>query len=372
MEINHNQMQEIIKRAYKCKKPVDFKGRPGIGKSDGVKFAGCELASEEKRKLFEWNEMPLTDKIDLLNPGMLKDKFLLVDMRLSSRLQEDLTGFPRVDAKFAQWVPPLLVSVLSCPDAHGIFFLDEANHVPPTMSKILYQILNDHQIGEVPISKNVLILSCGNMITDKSTVFDEDRPVCNRRLNYTLKIPTLDEWIPWAVDHGVDMRIIGYLQWKQSNLFKFDADSKDLSFPSPRSWKMASDMINEITDLDDVKMYVAGAVGEGIAIEFCAFLKLRDKVDVKTILNNPKMREKYSGPDHIDTKYSIVTGIVEYYAKDKKVLDNVLAVTLYMEPEYGMFMLRLIKTMTKTEFGSMLTKCKNWAKASELFEKYLM
>lgn len=49
-------------------------------------------------------------------------------------------------------------------------------------------------------------------------MFDFAAPLNNRFVWYELGLPRIEDWTDWAVVNGIDMRIVGYLQTKRSNL----------------------------------------------------------------------------------------------------------------------------------------------------------
>ena len=181
-----------------------------------------------------------------------------------------------------------------------------------------------------------------------------------------------DDWTTWASEHNIDPRIVGYLNWKETNLFKYDAESKDASFPSPRTWAKLAKMLTDVKDMDEVRTYTGALVGEGVAREFVSFLKLKEKVNIKELLKKPKLMEKYKGGANIDVKYSIVCGVAELYVRDNKILNDSLGLCGHMEPEFSMFMLKMMKGMSKQEFSKQLVGCKNWTKIAKDFAKYVL
>jgi hypothetical protein len=385
MNINHEDMGLILKDAYEFKKAVDIKGVPGIGKSEIVFDMSTQLAEEEKRKHLQWNKLTDKQKEALLITENIEKVFVFFDIRLSSWDVTD-AKFPKIENDYAKFVPALIFKVISNPKAKGVLFFDELNHAPPSVVKLCYQVFNNRAIGEIPISEGILLVSAGNLLTDKSSVFEEDKPLVNRRFNYLLNPPNVETWTPWAIRNNIDLRVVSYLQWKQSNLFQHDfAQSKSFSFATPRSWKNASDMIkkykgNTENDLKMIRYHIGSAVGEGIAEEFIAYIKLNHKFNVKEILANPQLLKKYDSPEHVDLRYAIVSSVAEFYREDQSILNQTLALCNYMQPEFAMFTLRLVKLIHNTlheekklkSFSETLIDCPNWANFADNLKKYLL
>jgi len=376
MEVRHSQLKNLLLRGYETKVPVDIKGAPGIGKSEIVKEVAERIAESEKKDFIFWNEINQEEKHKMLSVDLSK-VFFFIDIRLAQFDQTDLKGFPNTKMDYAQWVPTLMFKVLSRPEATGMVFFDEMNLAAPSVTATAYQIVNDHQVGETPISKGMFFVSAGNRLEDTNNAFEDPAPLNNRRANVVLLEPRIrdedgDDWTTWATENGVDPREIAYLNWKESNLFKYDPESKDASFPSPRTWTKLSKMIEGVDNLGELRSYAGSLLGEGVAREFVGFLKLKEKVNIKRLLKNPKLIEKYSGAKNIDVKYSIIAGVAELYVRDQKILNDALGLCGYMEPEFSMFMLKMMKGMCKEDFSKRLVACKNWPKLSKDFAKYVL
>ena len=114
---------------------------------------------------------------------------------------------------------------------------------------------------------------------------------------------------------------------------------------------------------------VASAVGEGVALEFSAFLKLQKKVDLDEIIKKPKTIENYR---ELDMRYSIISGISEKYSQNKKILKNIVEMCNYLEPEFAILLLRLAKGKNTDSFRREVVKAKNWRKIADKYGKYLI
>ena len=125
---------------------------------------------------------------------------------------------------------------------------------------------------------------------------------------------------------------------------------------------------NKNLSVDDRQVLIGSAVGDGIAREFSAFLKLSHKIDLKKILEKPQM---VADIKEIDLKYSLLSAIVEKYREDKKVLDKVLAVCNYLEPEFAILQLRYLKSARK-EFVNEVVKVGVWKELSTKYSRYLL
>jgi len=376
MEVTHKQLKQLLRKGYEAKVPIDVKGAMGIGKSEIIQDTAIQIASEEKRKFVFWNRISEEEKEGLLTADLDK-VFIYSDIRLAQMDQTDLKGFPNTKADYAKWVPTLLFKILSRDTAVGMIFFDEMNTSAPSVMASAYSIVNDHLIGETPISYGIFIVSAGNGLEHSNNVFEDPAPLNNRRCNVVLNPPIVrsddgEDWTTWASAHDVDARIIGYLNAYETKIFKYEEENKDPSFPTPRSWARLSNFIRGIKDSNLIKMYAGSLIGEGIAREFTAFINLSEKVNIREILKKPELMKRYQGEDQLDIKYSIVSGIAELYSKEGKILNEAMGLCPYMEPEFSMFMLKMMKGMHKGDYSKALTSCPNWKNIAGDFAKYVL
>jgi MoxR-like ATPase len=231
---------------------------------------------------------------------------------------------------------------------------------------MFYQIINDRQIGEHRISDGVWIVGAGNRLEDKANVYEMSSPLLDRFEHIELAIPDLEEWTSWALSNEIDSRIISFLHFKPSYLFKFDAKSKDKAFPTPRGWEYLSSMIKGIEkDYELLENIIASNVGEACAIEMIAFLRLSEKIRIEDFLNNP---EKVKEIREVDLKYSIVSELAQIYKKSEKNFDKIMKVVELLEPEFAILCLRLLRATNPKHFVSNAIKYEFISK----YAKYLL
>jgi hypothetical protein len=131
-------------------------------------------------------------------------------------------------------------------------------------------------------------------------------------------------------------------------------------FITHNSWSFASEMISdkETRDLDTINILVASCVGEATAIEFIAWLKLSEKIDIEEILKNP-LEAKL--PREIDMTYAMISGILEHYKKDRKLMKPIVQLATRLTPEFAVMMLKLVKTHN-TRFVEEVVNMPEWKK----------
>jgi len=191
------------------------------------------------------------------------------------------------------------------------------------------------------------MIAAGNRLEDRANVFAMAAPLKNRFGHCQLEIPTVEEWTDWAVKHGIDIRIIGYLNWKRASLFTFDPKLKENAFATPRSWEACSDLIKDIpsSDLTRLQLLAATQVGVGVAGELATFIRIKDKLKpMKYYLDNPEKCELPNPTTELDVLWALVTSIAEYYRdhKDMKTLGKILKLLKRLTEEFAVFTLKLM------------------------------
>jgi len=370
MEIDHKTLEKSIRKTYETGISLFVSGTTGIGKSETLLKVGRDLAVEEKRTFVEWTKLSDTEKRKLYNDQKVRrNTFLFADVRISQMDPSDLRGLPMMNgADFVEWKPSLLFKVLSLPDIKGILFFDEMNLAPPSVQASAYQIVLDKAIGEIAINPDICIIAAGNRLEDKANVYEMAGPLKNRFRHVTLSVPSHEQWVDWGYRNGVDTRIITYIQFKPTQLMGNVQDtSNGNSFASPRSWKFASDMIKGEDSLSDVQQYVSECVGDGVGIEFKAFIRLRDKIDLENIFKHPKKAIELP----TDLKWSLIGLVAEKYKANKKILTKAITICNKLDPEFGVSLMRMLQSTNPKHFEKEALDCKEGDKFVELYGQFL-
>lgn len=360
MEVSHKDLKVLLKRSIGTQVPLYIWGAPGIGKSQMVKQV-CKNIAEQKGKEFSTNIEDINDE----------NKFVLIDLRVSQFDPSDLRGLPKISEEGTKWIPNSWMPK----SGEGVIFFDELNLAPPSIQAASYQLILDRRLGEYELPKGFSILAAGNRLEDKANVFELPAPLANRFSHTTLISPGHEAWADWASKNNINPDIIGFMYLNPSLLFKFDPKSKEKAFPTPRSWEMTSKMINGIKDLDDIYIMASTTVGEAAATQLMGFMKLKNKIDIHDILNNPTVAKI---PKANDLLYALITGITEIYkdgGHDLKTFNKIIKV---MEPmdkasgtkEFPILMLKMIKNSNNDKFKENFQKAFSGHKFEKIIESY--
>ena len=255
-----------------------------------------------------------------------KKTVTVTDVRLLLFSPIDLRGVPVADAdkKFTQWLMPKIFA-MNPDDSHiNILFLDELSAAPQSVQSAAYQITLDKKIGEHRLPENCIVIAAGNRTTDGSVSYKMPKALCNRLMHFNVTT-TYDAWLRWAVEQGIDNRIIGYLAFDNSKLC-VEPESSDMAYPTPRSWSYVSNIIKNSDDISKKHTLIGACIGVDSAIEFETWVKNRGQMpDVSDVFKGK--RPKYP-PTH-DSLMAFTASLVFAVRNNKDItlqeLENVCA-----------------------------------------------
>lgn len=276
-------------------------GPPGVGKSQGIK----EIAEVIEQK---------TNK-----------KVVVTDVRLLLFNPVDLRGIPTAneDKTLAVWLKPKIFKMDEDKGTVNILFLDEISSAPPSVQAAAYQITLDRMVGEHKLPDNCIVIAAGNRVTDKSVAYNMPKALANRLCHLQIKTDA-DSWHDWAIKSGVHPFVAGYLEYNRVMLMQFEASEAALSFPTPRSWEMVSNILNSTKEeFDGIYPMIVGCIGYDTAAKFRSWAMLYQNMpSMEKIFNGEKVGVPKASELHIVLRSAMVA-----YAREnpiKELIDNSL------------------------------------------------
>ena len=293
-------------------------GAPGIGKSQLVRQLAQDLQAKTKKKV------NVTDvRLILFNPV-------------------DLRGIPtsNADKTLSVWLKPKIFDMDTSDDTLNILFLDEISAAPPSVQAAAYQITLDRVIGEHKLPDNCLVVAAGNRVTDRSVAYKMPRALANRLMHFEI-VPDFVSWKEWAIRSGINDKVIGFLSFKQNYLNDEENTKDDLAFPTPRSWEMVSNILNEISaDMSFAYPLICGLVGAGIASEFKAWTRIyADLPSIDGIFAGKETRI----PKSTDQLYALTSSMITRARANRgdwKSVGNSIDYALKMPPDFACVLLK--------------------------------
>lgn len=293
-------------------------GPPGIGKSQAVRQIAENISAKTGKKV------NVTDvRLLLFNPV-------------------DLRGIPtaNVDKTLAIWLKPKIFQMDESKDAVNILFLDEISAAPQSVQAAAYQITLDRVIGEHRLPENCIVIAAGNRTTDKSVAYKMPKALANRLLHIEID-GNFANWKQWAVRNGINDKVIAFLLFRPHYLMGLESNGDDVAFPTPRSWEMVSNLLNNVDDnIDNMYALIAGLVGTGVAAEFHAWAKIyKELPSIEDIFDgkNPPL------PTNIDALYALISSMTFYAKKHKDDMTSIANSIRYAEklpPDFSIVLLK--------------------------------
>ena len=235
-----------------------------------------------------------------------------IDLRLSQLAPTDLRGLPvpvppakNESIGTSTWYPPEFLPR----DGKGILFLDELNMAPPAMQGVAQQLILDRRVGSYVVPDGWFLWAAGNRKEDRASVFEMPAPLANRFLHLSVEAD-FDSFKSHALERGFSEQVIAFLGYRPTLLHKLD--HKTPSWPSPRTWEMAS-------RLHQANLPVDAAVGEGVAAEFRAYLAVYNNLpDLDAIVAGKG--GKIAFPKEASSRWATTTGLTVRSQKPPEVL----------------------------------------------------
>lgn len=287
--IKHSQLHEELKICFSNNLVPYITSSPGIGKSDSAK------AFAKKYKL------------------------KVIDLRLSQCTPEDLQGFPMRNGNKATFTPfdvfPLEGEELPVEELEDgskivmngwLLLLDELSSATKAVQAAAYKLILDRMVGSFNLHENVMIMACGNNITDKAVVHKMSTALQSRLIHYKLDL-NLKDWVEWALKSDIDYRIVAFVQFNPSMFMNFTPDHVDMTYACPRTWEFLNRLIHDqpVSRVDSIAR-VAGTVGQAAGYEFLTFCEVQKDLPRWEDIMDPNKNDKIPIPAEASAKFATI------------------------------------------------------------------
>jgi hypothetical protein len=237
-----------------------------------------------------------------------------------SSLARDLAGamgLPLIDIRLAQRDPAEIAGVyipdpgrtclsLLAPDwvrqacaTPSLVFLDEINAAVTKLHQAAaYQIVLERRVGPFAFHPDTVVLAAGNLEEDDAIVSPLSSALANRFVHFTMRVDA-DAWVRWACRAGVHDAVVAWIG-RGGDEVLYDRQ-RDLAFPSPRTWEMASRVLYGARP-QDRRRVVAACVGLSAAERFFAFLQVFDRVEPQAVIERAEFPD-FTTPGNADPSF---------------------------------------------------------------------
>lgn len=285
-------------------RPLWFRGRSGIGKTEAIHEVAAELGA------------------------------VMCDIRVSQYESVDFRGIPDIQGGTTVWNLPATLPFKGNPkfseDGPPIFlFLDEADQGEPSTAAVCYQLVNERRVGEHMLMDNVIILAASNLQTDRGVHNRVPSPL-NNRFTHAELVADVKPWSIWAQKAGYSNTLIGFLNFRSELFHTFDPANPQIAFATPRTWSFVNADFTDDALPADVKMAaISGSVGEGPGIELMGFAEIMASITpIEEIIANPT---KVPVAEKLDLQWAMATHVSGHM--DKTNADPLHTFLSRLEPE---------------------------------------
>jgi hypothetical protein len=204
----------------------------------------------------------------------------------------DIIGLPNKVEKngivYTDYAPPLWWPKDT--DEKILLFLDELNRARPEIHQVIMDLCLNRRLAGKDLPKNTRIVAAVNPSNNGSYQVEDLDPALLDRFNKVDFRPTFDEWVDWALSRKVHNKVIGFLS-KNTSLLDPPSRKEAINgsvYPSRRSWKRVSDVLNNNSDLNEhtISNVVFSIVGAAATATFMQFWRENKQIHVGTLLLN--------------------------------------------------------------------------------------
>jgi len=275
----------------------------------------------------------------------------LIDIRLAQKDPAELGGvyFPNRETQTLELFPPAWVK-RACEEP-CLVFLDEFNAAITKLHQAAaYQIVLEKRIGEFQFHPDTVVLAAGNHEDDNAIVTPLSSALCNRFAHFEMR-PDVATWLKWAAGHDIHENIMAFIQTYGEEVLFSASDTH--SFPTPRSWEMASRVMRRV-DEDDLKRGITACIGMSMADRFCKYLEIYRKVKAAEIIAGKVKLDfcKQAEPSFI---YAAIFAVASYLSNatvPDEHLDNIVSFIASpgIGPEYQILFFRQLHSRAANLF----------------------
>ena len=256
----------------------------------------------------------------------------MVDRRLSQMTEGDLLGLPELTDGVTRFCPPDWF--MDCCKNPRVLLLDEFNRGTPEVLNTAMQITLDFELNGNKLHPETRVYAAINASAEYSV--NELDPAQSDRF-WTIDLePTVEDWLNWATDNGVDAVLVDFIRQNPGHLRAKGQLEPGKVYPSQRSWDKLNQAMKRIgVDLaapgvpDVLYSLSIGFVGLEAAITFRDFVKNYENIlSVEDVIDGWKKNKTKIGKLSADKQNALLDKLINHcksntWTDDQ--LDNIAA-----------------------------------------------
>ena len=291
-----------------------------------------------------------------------------IDVRLAQREPVDIRGWPVPTDNGVEW--QVSAEWPRDPESKGIILFDELTAADRSLQVAAYEFILDRRLGDLyKVPDGWYICAAGNRTEDRAVSTTMSSALANRFLHVELE-SNADNWLEWAVANEIHPSVSGFIRFRPGMLFNQENENLERGWPTPRSWERVSTMMKILPDDENlIRHTVYGLVGNRAGIEFMAFHKTAQNLDIKEMMLGTK---EIKIPQKADLRYALCSGVAYYVwrgeneAESKALLDGFFNISLELSSDFAaLLMMDVMRSGVQHKGAAKLythPKFKEWEK----------
>lgn len=301
-------------------RPILLMGPPGIGKTQIME----QIAMECKIGLVAYTITHHTRQSAVGLPMIKEESF-------------DGTTYPVTEYTMSEIIASIYRKMKKTGQKEGILFIDEINCVSETLAPTMLQFLQCKTFGNQAIPEGWLIVAAGNPPEYNKSVRDFDMVTLDR-VRYLNIEADYKVWKEYAREKHLHNAILRYLELRQKNFYRVEADVDGIRFVTARGWEDLSSLMQVYEEMDllvdesVIREFIHHEdVAEDVAAYFELYRKYRDDYGIADILAGKVRPETFARiyAAAFDERLSVVNllldGLSAFFEKvqeNKQITDN--------------------------------------------------
>lgn len=301
-------------------RPILLMGPPGIGKTQIME----QIAMECKIGLVAYTITHHTRQSAVGLPMIKEESF-------------DGKIYPVTEYTMSEIIASIYRKMKKTGQREGILFIDEINCVSETLAPTMLQFLQCKTFGNQAIPEGWLIVAAGNPPEYNKSVRDFDMVTLDR-VRYLNIEADYKVWKEYAREKHLHNAILSYLELRQKNFYRVEADVDGIRFVTARGWEDLSSLMQVYEKLDlpvdesVIREFIHHEdVAEDAAAYFELYRKYRDDYGIADILAGKVRPETFARiyAAAFDERLSVVNllldGLSAFFGnvqENKQITDN--------------------------------------------------
>lgn len=304
----------------------------------------CLTIGIKKHHGFLMAGMPGIGKTDMFKESCRLAKAKEVIMHPIVSDETDFKGLPwKIEGKDTATFLPFgdLAKLVSAKGLTAVL-MDDLGQARPSVQAAAMQLVLGGKINGIEVPNSVTFFAATNRKEDKAAVGSVIEPLKGRFHSIITVDPDAKDWRTWANAHGIFTPLISFVEFRPDLLYAFDPNTAMQNSPTPRNAAHVSDIMQAGYPPHAHYELVKGAVGEGFATEFMAFMDVfADMPDPKQIILDPK-GAPVPNKEKPAVMYALCGALSDL--ADEKNFDNMVTYTKRIPKEFSvMFMVNTIQ-----------------------------